>query len=173
MNDWKFTKFVKLKTHENLALYGITYKQCHDLFALHTVVCDHTFSRHSYIISHKLTSVASKDSPSMRQLNGPSLEEGKECDNFYKWVHCLCCYHDISAGDCSKTTSHRPLVNALMHGLQKRWPHAITCTGSFSTFLQAGQVRVSNSVGFRGPFLLYTVVLLTSYPCVFAFVAIL
>jgi len=68
--------------------------------------------------------------------------------------------------------SHLPLVNAVTHALQKRWPQAITCIGSFRTFLQLGQVRVSSSLGFRGPVLLYTVVLLISYPWVLAFVAI-
>jgi len=69
--------------------------------------------------------------------------------------------------------SHLPLVNAVTHALQKRWPQVITCIGSFRTFLQIGQVRVSSSLGFRGPVLLYTVVLLISYPCVLALVAIL
>ena len=138
----------------------------------HTVVCDYTFS----------------DTPNITQTYFSCLKR-LPVNETVEWTFtggekritrvtiftsgCLCCYHDISAGDCSKTTSHRPLVNALMHGLQKRWPHTITCTGSFSTFLQAGQVRVSNSAGFRGPFLLYTVVLLMSYPCAFALVAIL
>ena len=68
--------------------------------------------------------------------------------------------------------SHLPLVNAVTHALQKRWPQAITCIGSFRIFLQIGQVRVASSLGFRGPVLLYTVVFLISYPCVLAFVAI-
>lgn len=43
-----------------------------------------------------------------------------------------------------------------MHPLQNRWPHVITCIGSFSTFLQAGQVRVSSCAGFSGPYTCYT-----------------
>ena len=61
-------------------------------------------------------------------------------------------------------TAYLPLVNAPMHLLQNRWPHAITCIGSFSTFLQTGQVRVASSAGFRGPILPYTVDFPMLYP---------
>ena len=137
----------------------------------HTVVCDYTFSDTPNITQTYFS--CTKGLPVNETVEWTFTGGGKRITIFTSGVIVCVVIRHISAGDCSKTTSHRPLVNASMHGLQKRWPHTITCTGSFSTFLQAGQVRVSSSAGFRGPFLLYTIVLLMSYPSVFAFVAIL